>query len=105
MGNIEMSKTKALPMAPESRAALKPAHVADAQLDHLEHMIVSFAQAGDAAPLGCLDCAYWRRRLSALSTESDLVSVQRARVLKLLDILDQAQDRAVHPAGPNQVAA
>ncbi|WP_321797845.1 hypothetical protein [Caballeronia sp. J97] len=83
-----------------TRTALKPARVADAQLDHLEHMIRSLALSGDAKAIAHLDRAYWKRRLAALGDESDLVSTQRARVLRLLDLL--AQDRA---AGSDKAAA
>jgi hypothetical protein len=100
-GQHEMRNSKAVPATeaanqaatqaatPAARASLKPARVADSQLDHLEHMIVSFAKSSESAPLGCLDKSYWKRRLSALSVESDLVSVQRARILRLLDLLEQ----------------
>jgi hypothetical protein len=96
-----MSKSKAINAATGSRATLKPARVADAQLDHLEHMILSFAKPAAQAPLGCLDQAYWRKRLASLASESDLVTTQRARVIRLLDILDQSEQQT----GPKQHAA
>jgi hypothetical protein len=96
-----MKKSPALEVTIGPRATLKPARGADAQLDHLEHMITAFAGATEAAPLGCLDRNYWRRRLRVLSEESDLVSVQRARVIKLLDMLEQTE----RATGPEQEAA
>jgi hypothetical protein len=84
-----------------ANAMLKPARGADAQLDHLERMITTFAKTGERAPLGCLDRGYWRGRLRALADESDLVSVQRARVLKLLDMLEPAGQQT----GPTKAAA
>jgi hypothetical protein len=88
-----MGKSKVLPVTRATRAAaamaLKPARMADAQLDHLEHMIRSLAISGNAKAFACLDRGYWRRRLAALGDESDLVSTQRARVLRLLDLLAQ----------------
>jgi hypothetical protein len=98
---LKMSKSKASNPASAPRATLKPARVADAQLDHLEHMILSFAKPNAGAPLGCLDQSYWRRRLASLADESDLVSAQRARVIRLLDILDQSERHN----GPKQHAA
>ncbi|SAL23028.1 hypothetical protein AWB73_01596 [Caballeronia turbans] len=98
-----MEKSKVLRTRREAeatRAALKPARVADAQLDHLERMVRSLARASDPKAFACLDRAYWTKRLAALGDESDLVSTQRARVLRLLDLL--AQDRA---AGPDKAAA
>jgi hypothetical protein len=92
-----MEKSKVLQAR---RAALKPARVADAQLDHLEHMIRSLALTGNQKAFACLDRAYWKRRLAALGDESDLVSTQRARVLRLLDLLAQN-----HAAGPGKAAA
>lgn|GEM_PF-1648020 len=99
--NMEKSKVlQASRAAQSTRAALKPARIADAQLDHLEHMIRSLAVAGNQKAFACLDRAYWKRRLAALGDESDLVSTQRARVLRLFDLL--AQD---HAAGPDKAAA
>jgi hypothetical protein len=98
-----MRKPKSLPASAAARASLKPARAADAQLDHLEHMITAFAKSNDRAPLGCLDQAYWRRRLGALADESDLVATQRARVLRLLDLLDRADSSRT--SGPTQAAA
>ncbi|SAK47926.1 hypothetical protein AWB76_01111 [Caballeronia temeraria] len=98
-----MEKTKVLQVsrnAPATRATLKPARLADAQLDHLEHMIRSFALSGDPKALANLDHTYWQRRLAALGEESDLVSTQRARVLRLLDLL--VQDRST---GADKAAA
>jgi hypothetical protein len=89
-----MEKSKILQVrraAQTTRAALKPARGADAQLDHLEHMIRSLALSGDSKPLAHLDHAYWKRRLSTLGDESDLVATQRAPVLRLLDRLEQNQ--------------
>ena len=97
-----MGKSKVLQVARATGvapAALKPARMADAQLDHLEHMIRSLAISGDAKAFACLDRGYWKRRLAALGDESDLVSTQRARVLRLLDLL--SQDRT----GPDKAAA
>jgi hypothetical protein len=85
-----MRKPKSLQASAAARASLKPARAADAQLDHLEHMITAFAKSNDRAPLGCLDQSYWRRRLGTLADESDLVATQRARVLRLLDLLDRS---------------
>ena len=98
---VTMRKSKALPITNAERATLQPARVADAQLDHLEHMIRSLAASGDAHAFACLDRAYWKRRLAALGDESDLVSTQRARVLRLLDLLEP------EPAGsaPGKAAA
>jgi hypothetical protein len=101
-GQTEMKKSQALDYAAGSRATLKPARGADAQLDHLEYMITSFVNSTEIAPLGCLDRPYWRMRLRVLSEENDLVSVQRARVLKLLDMLDQKERKTT---GPEQAAA
>jgi hypothetical protein len=96
-----MRKSKALPITNAARATLKPARVADAQLDHLEHMIRALAVSGDTRSLAGLDRAYWSRRLAALGHESDLISAQRARVLRLLELLERA-----HADGaPGQVAA
>ncbi|SPB13648.1 hypothetical protein NOV72_00912 [Caballeronia novacaledonica] len=98
-----MEKSKVLQAgraALTARAALKPARVADAQLDHIERMIRSAAVAGNQKALACLDRAYWKRRLAALGDENDLVSTQRARVLRLFDLL--AQD---HADGSGKVAA
>lgn len=95
-----MRKSKAFQITGAARATLKPARVADAQLDHVEHMIRSLALSGDAKAFACLDRAYWKRRLAALGDESDLVSTQRARVLRLLDLLDRGQDDA-----PDKAAA
>jgi hypothetical protein len=96
-----MQKSKALDITSAARATLKPARVADAQLDHLEHMIRSLAASGDAHAFACLDRAYWKRRLAALGDESDLVSTQRARVLRLFDMLEH--DRA--GGAPDKAAA
>ncbi|SAL25194.1 hypothetical protein AWB74_01045 [Caballeronia arvi] len=99
-----MGKSKVLPVTRTARAAsvaLMPARMADAQLDHLEHMIRSLALSGNAKAFACLDRGYWKRRVAALGDESDLVSTQRARVLRLLDLL--AQEHA--GAGPDKAAA
>lgn len=88
---VTMRKSKALPITSAERATLQPARVADAQLDHLEHMIRSLAVSADAQAFIGLDRAYWKRRLAALGDESDLVSTQRARVLRLLDLLEPEQ--------------
>ncbi|SAK45922.1 hypothetical protein AWB75_00864 [Caballeronia catudaia] len=99
-----MGKSKVLPVTRAARTApvaLKPARMADAQLDHLEHMIRSLALSGNARTFACLDRGYWKRRVAALGDESDLVSTQRARVLRLLDLL--AQEHA--GAGPDKAAA
>ncbi|KMQ80465.1 hypothetical protein BPMI_03399 [Candidatus Burkholderia pumila] len=92
-----MKKSKPLQaLGRRTCATLRPARAADAQLDHLEHMIMEFTKSGDKAPLGCLDQPYWRKRLAALTEESDLVAAQRARVLRLFDALDQAALRAAN---------
>ncbi|AQH04484.1 hypothetical protein A9R05_36840 (plasmid) [Burkholderia sp. KK1] len=96
-----MGKSKVLQVARTAQAALKPARMADAQLDHLEHMIRSLALSSAPGTFAYLDRGYWKKRLAALGDESDLVSTQRARVLRLLDLL--AQDHA--DAGPNKAAA
>ncbi|KDR32442.1 hypothetical protein BG60_20445 [Caballeronia zhejiangensis] len=75
--------------AQATRAMLKPARLADTQLDHLEHMIRSLALSGNSKAVDQFDHAYWKRRLAAVGDESDLVSTQRARVLRLLDLLEQ----------------
>jgi hypothetical protein len=98
----DMKKAKPLQASMAARATLKPARAADAQLDHLEHMITAFSKSGDKSPLGCLDQAYWRKRLAALSDESDLVATQRARVIRLLDLIDQT---AARQATTTQAAA
>ncbi len=96
-----MKKPKPLHAPAAARTTRLPARVADAQLDHLERMIMAFAISNQANPLGCLDRTYFHKRLSTLVEESDLVSVQRARVLKLLNILDQSDSKT----GPEQAAA
>ncbi|SAK69570.1 hypothetical protein AWB78_02696 [Caballeronia calidae] len=98
---VNMGKSKALQATRATQAALKPARVADAQLDHLERMIRSLALSGDAKAFSCLDRDYWKRRLAALGDESDLVSTQRARVLRLFELL--ARERA--GAGSGKAAA
>ncbi|SAK45002.1 hypothetical protein AWB79_00916 [Caballeronia hypogeia] len=96
-----MGKSKALHITRAASAALKPARVADAELDHLEHMIRSISRSADRKAFACLNRAYWKRRLAILGDESDLVSTQRARVLQLLELL--AQDHA--GAASKKVAA
>lgn len=96
-----MGKSKVLQVARAAQAALKPARMADAQLDHLEHMIRSLALSGAPGTFAYLDRGYWKKRLAALGDESDLVSTQRARVLRLLDLL--AQEHV--DAGPDKAAA
>ena len=96
-----MGKTKALQIAHSARTTRRPARLADAEIDHLEHMIHSLARSGDPKALASLDRAYWQRRLAALDDESDLVSTQRARVLRLLDVLA----RECKGSTPKQAAA
>ncbi|WP_051180560.1 hypothetical protein [Caballeronia insecticola] len=96
-----MRKSKPLQCTTAARAALKPARVADAQLDHLEHMIRSLSLSGKASAFVGLDRAYWKRRLAALGDESDLVTTQRARVLRLFDLLDRHHG----DDAPNKAAA
>ena len=98
-----MGKSKVLPVtraAHVTQTVLKPARVADAQLDHLEHMIRSLALSGDPKAFARFDREYWKSRLAALSRESDLVSTQRARVLRLLDLLAEE-----HAGGGRRKAA
>ncbi|SAL41928.1 hypothetical protein AWB71_02160 [Caballeronia peredens] len=96
-----MRKSITLPCTSAARATLRPARVADAQLDHLEHMIRSLSLSGETSAFACLDRAYWKRRLATLGDESDLVTTQRARVLRLFDLLDRHHD----DDAPNQAAA
>lgn len=96
-----MEKTKTLQLAHSARTTRRPARLADAEIDHLEHMILSLARSGDPKALAAFDRAYWQRRLAALGDESDLVSTQRARVLRLFDMLA----RECAGSTPKQAAA
>jgi hypothetical protein len=90
-----MRKSKPLKAPGAESARLTPARAADARLDHLDHMIRAFAQSKAASPSHGLDQAYWRKRIAVLAEECDLVATQRARVMRLLDLLDFVERRTV----------
>jgi hypothetical protein len=90
-----MRKSKSLKAPGAEPALLTPARAADARLDHLDHMIRAFAQSKAASPSYGLDHAYWRKRITVLTEECDLVATQRARVMRLLDLLEFAERRTV----------
>jgi hypothetical protein len=86
-----MRKSKSLGAPCVGKGLLQPARAADAKLDHLERMIRVFVNQGACPPPLRLDHAYWRDRVSLLAEECDLVVTQRARVIRLMDLLDGAE--------------
>jgi len=68
---------------------LKPARLADIELDHLERMVQYVARQDEADDLSRFDHVYWEKRLRALAQTHDLVATQRQRVISLLDRLER----------------
>jgi hypothetical protein len=68
---------------------LLPAHLADAQLDHVERMI-QYCTRPDAGPtFRGIDHEYWKKRLRTLTETYDLVTPQRQRVMRMFDLLER----------------
>jgi hypothetical protein len=80
---------KALSLTTEN---LRPASLADRQLDHLERMIRSVARNNPDGPVHGMNPEYWESRILALVEGNDLLAVQQHRVKRLLKELETPSD-------------
>lgn len=71
--------------------SLKPASLADTELDHVERMVQYVTRSqGASSPRG-IDADYWKKRLRALEQTYDLVTAQRQRVAMLVEMLERGK--------------
>jgi len=75
-------------------AALRPARLADGQLDHFENMVQYITRADADDALHGFDRQYWKKRIRALADTHELVATQRHRVIALLDQLARKRTAA-----------
>jgi hypothetical protein len=68
---------------------LRPASLADSELDHLERMVQHVMRGEAGSTYGKLDHEYWEKRIRALVETHELVATQRQRVIRLLDLLER----------------
>ena len=74
--------------------ALRPARLADEQLDHFENMVQYIMRADADNALHGFDRQYWEKRIRALADTHELVATQRHRVITLLDQLARMRTAA-----------
>ncbi len=84
---VKMSTTNTQPT--NRRGGLRPASLVDGQLDHLERMVQLVTRLDADNTLSQLDHQYWEKRIRALVETHDLVTTQRHRVIRLLDLLER----------------
>ena len=82
-----MSGTNKQPTA--GRGGRRPASLVDSQLQHLENMVQYVSREDAGSDRARFDHEYWEKRIRALEETHDLVSSQRHRVSRLLDLLER----------------
>ena len=82
-----MSGTNKQPTA--GRGGRRPASLVDSQLQHLENMVQYVSREDAGGDTARLDHEYWEKRIRALEETHDLVTSQRRRVSRLLDLLER----------------
>ncbi|MGA7817360.1 MAG: hypothetical protein WCA53_31410 [Caballeronia sp.] len=77
--------TKSLAPSP---AGLRPASLADTQIDHIERMVHWVLGRNALGTDSCMNPEYWTARVHELMKENNLVAVQQQRIGRLLEQLE-----------------
>jgi hypothetical protein len=71
-----------------SPAGLRPASLADTQIDHIERMVHWVLGRNASGTDSCMNPEYWTARVHVLMKENNLVAAQQQRISRLLEQLE-----------------